>query len=106
MLSNPRTPPEVRRSTRQISLDFAAQPGAEVERLKGLASTKVLNITSFFGTSDQSDLTSAVSGVLNAKEKRAYKNKFGYVSGSWCCAPMDEMKAGAPRSAHFRLSGA
>ena len=106
VLTNPRTPQVVRSSVQHVPLDFQSKPGAEMERLKGLASIKVLNITSYFGSSDHSDLTSAVSGVLNAQEKSAYKKKFGYVAGSWCCAPMDEQKSGAPRSAHFRLSAA
>ena len=41
--------------------------------------------------------------LLTEAERAAFKKKFGYVSGSWCCAPGDEQKAGAPKSAHFSL---
>ena len=106
LLRNSRTPASVRSSIRHEAIDFRAPSGAEVARLRSLSSARVLNITSYFGVDARSDLTSSQATTLSYSEKRTYERKFGWVSGSWCCAPMDEAKKGAPRSAHFRLSTA
>ena len=59
----------------------------------------MLNVTNDLTTTDFSSLP-----VLDDRQRRSFRNKFGYVGGSWCCAPVDEMKAGGtPRSAHFSL---
>ena len=106
LLRNSRTPEAVRSSIRHEAVDFAAPAGHEVARLVGLSRSRVLNITSILGADARSDLTSPQATVLSQAQKRAYERKFGWVSGSWCCAPTDEMKKGAPRSAHFRLATA
>ena len=65
----------------------------------------MIGAATIFGADTKSDLTNRDS-TLSSVDKRNYERKFGFVGGSWCCAPMDEMKKGAPRSAHFRLSTA
>ena len=52
------------------------------------------------------DLMADASRVLTRQQKKKFSKAFGYTSGSWCCAPQDEMKQGAPRSAHFSLMSA
>ena len=49
------------------------------------------------------DLTATRSAVLSDEQKRAAQRKFGYIAGSWCCAPNEEAKRGAPRAATFML---
>ena len=106
LLTNPRMPPSVTGSVHHTSIDWSsAKPGAEVERLAA-RTEKVINVTSLFVGDSRRDLTSAESSVLTKKHKRKFRSKFGWVAGSWCCAPNDEMKQGAPRSAHFSLMNA
>ena len=105
VLSNERTPAAVKGDVQQFKLEASAGAG-EFARLQKLSSAHVINITSVFTGSDGTDLTSAQSMLLTAAHKTAFRSKFGYVSGSWCCAPQDEMKQGAPRSAHFSLMSA
>lgn len=106
LLHNVRTPDSVKGSIRHVALDLGAPSGREVERLKAMGDARVINITTIFGADTKSDLTNRDSTLLSSVDKRNYERKFGFVGGSWCCAPMDEMKKGAPRSAHFRLSTA
>ena len=70
----------------------------------GLIKSQVASGLDYWSRFSESQKTK-YEGKLAAQES-AYKKKFGYVAGSWCCAPMDEQKSGAPRSAHFRLSAA
>ena len=70
----------------------------------GRLSAKVLNITTPFVGHAASDLLAADSKLLTAAQKKDVQSKFGHVSGSWCCAPVEEMKKGAPRAAHFQLA--
>ena len=101
LLANPRTPPAVRADVSHQQLDVrSSTPGAEVGRLVKIRA-KVLNVTTPLLL--EADLMAPQSNVLDSGQKRAFRSKFGWVSGSWCCAPMDEMKRGAPRSAHFSL---
>ena len=65
-----------------------------------MKSTKVLHVTNTF---TKLDLTATRSAVLSDEQKRAAQRKFGYIAGSWCCAPNEEAKRGAPRAANFML---
>ena len=99
LLRNPRTPPSVTRDVRHVELELGAKAGVEMARLSALKAVRVLNVTSDLTAAD---LTGG-STLLSPDQKKAYGAKFKHVSGSWCCAPMDEQKKGAPRSAHFQL---
>jgi hypothetical protein len=90
-LRNPRTPPAV-----LASRDARPVGGGEgaVAALRGVTA-KVLNVT---------DLAAVDTlPLLSAEERAAVQKKFARATGSWCCAPMAEQKAGAPKSAHFQL---
>jgi len=100
LLRNPRTPASVTSDVRHVAIDLTS--ASELRRLRGLSS-KVLNITTPFVGAATADLMSAEGAVLGHAEKREVRSKFGHVGGSWCCAPTDEQKKGAPRSAHFSL---
>jgi hypothetical protein len=101
VLSNPRTPRAVRDGITQVQLDSGAGGGTSFAELARMSNAKVINITNPFR--DHSDLTSKSSRVLTNAQKKNFLDKFRYVSGSWCCAPSEESKKGAPRSAHFSL---
>ena len=106
LLSNPRTPASVTSSIRHEALDLkAASSGSEAARLAKLSSYRVLNITTPL-LSAEADTSSIKSSVLAFSQKAQFRAKFGFVSGSWCCAPQEEAKKGAPRSAHFSLMNA
>jgi len=99
VLSNPRTPKTVTADVHHAAVDV--RNAGEVARLAKLRH-KVINITTPFVGLPEADI--ANQGVmLDRAQKKAFRSKFGFVSGSWCCAPMDELKKGAPRSAHFSL---
>ena len=100
-LSNPRVPAGVRDSLRPAELPLdSSGPWSGLAKLPAMSAAKVLNITSsLVGV----DLTAADSPVLSRDAKGAFSSKFGRVGGHWCCAPTDETKRGAPRSAHFSL---
>ena len=98
-LDNPRMPAAAKTSTAQVTLTKGGA-ASDFARLEAMASTKVLHLTnSLVGL----DMAAASSAVLSSAQKRAFSRKFGYVAGSWCCAPNEEGKRGAPRSAHFSL---
>ena len=67
---------------------------AEVGRLKAIAAP-VLNVTNLATIDVLND------DYLTAEQAKAFRSKFGYAGGSWCCAPSEEK--GAPRNAHFSL---
>ena len=92
-LDNPRTP---KGAVAAESLRGGA-PGdrhAEVGRLKAI-SAPVLNVTNLATIDVLND------DYLTAEQAKAFRSKFGYAGGSWCCAPSEEK--GAPRNAHFSL---
>ena len=94
-LTNPRTPDAVTRGVRREPLrETTPQRLAELKRL---ADAKVLNVGTLQG------LDVAKSGMFEREQFKQIKRKYGHVVGSWCCAPTDEQKAGAPRSYTFRL---
>ena len=102
-LTNARTPSSVKGAIRQEQLDLRSveRAAGEVARLRALgAGAKVINVTNSFL---HTDLMADASAVLSRQQKRKFTKAFGYTSGSWCCAPNDELKKGAPRSAHFNL---
>ena len=101
LLTNERTPASVKQGVTTVQLSTGAQAAGEVARLQQLAHAKVLHLASVI--TPEADLTSASVGVLTSSQRRAISSKFGHVGGSWCCAPQDESKKGAPRSAHFDL---
>ena len=92
-LDNPRTP---KGAVAAESLRGGA-PGdrhAEVGRLKAI-SAPVLNVTNLATIDVLND------DYLTPEQAKAFRSKFGYAGGSWCCAPSEEK--GAPRNAHFSL---
>lgn len=98
LLENPRTPAAVKASYAAVSVDASAAAGSETTRLrKKFADVKLLNLTN-------AHAIDAVGGsVLAPEELNAFRSKFGYVSGSWCCAPTSDAKKGQPNSARFQL---
>ena len=103
LLDNPRMPAAVKAARAEVTLGTNAEGGggeSEFQRLKAMKSTKVLHVTNTF---TKLDLTATRSAVLSDEQKRAAQRKFGYIAGSWCCAPNEEAKRGAPRAANFML---
>ena len=45
----------------------------------------------------------ATRDILTTVENAAFTTRFGYVSGSWCCAPNVDKQKGQPQSAYFNL---
>ena len=99
LLRNPRAPLALFASVAHVALQPTAG-ASDFERLRAMHAVKVLNVTSPFVNVD---LTASASRMLTSAQKTSFSRKFGYVTGSWCCAPNDEAKKGAPRSAHFSL---
>ena len=101
LLSNPRTPPAVLASSVTLALSKpppAAVAGSEVERLrKASTGAKLLRLTNV------AHVDSLEDGILSSAQASTVRNRFGYVGGSWCCAPSVDKKKGQPQSAHFRL---
>jgi hypothetical protein len=92
-MDNPRTPAAVRQGVRSAPL---AEAGPTLERLAG-HTDKVLDVGRVVG------IDPLENGLLSKEQRRAFKQRFGNVGGSWCCSPMDEKKQGAPHSVGFRL---
>uniref|UniRef100_A0A7S0IPU1 Nucleotide-diphospho-sugar transferase domain-containing protein n=1 Tax=Calcidiscus leptoporus TaxID=127549 RepID=A0A7S0IPU1_9EUKA len=97
-LSNPRTPSVVKESVSAVHVD-EARGEAEVSRLRALT-PKLLNVTNLAAV----DVLRA--GLLSGAQAAAFRAKFRYVAGSWCCAPSVDSKAGMPGSAFFNLLSA
>ncbi len=96
--SNPRTPPDLR-TPRRITVSASA-PAGEMQKLKALASVKALHVSNL---PSLGDVSRSESPLLTSAMRDDFRRKFRRVSGSWCCAPTDEQRKGAPRSAHFSL---
>ena len=97
LLANPRTPAAVLESAAEVSVvhDGGA---AELQRLRDqFGATKVLAVTNLA----QHDLFR--SGLLGDDVRATLRRRFPYVSGSWCCAPERDRKAGMPNSHSFHL---
>ena len=93
LLSNSRTPAAVKASVAHERVD-AAGGEAEMRRLAGRGSAKVLNVTNNLAA-----LPDLGKALLSAEQARAFRAKFGNVQGGWCCAPRGE----SPNRAGFHL---
>jgi len=97
-LSNPRTPEAVKKSVATATVDLA-QASAEVERLAtDFRGTKVLQIDNLA----KIDATK----LLTTTQRLSFRKRFLFASGSWCCAPNDDVKVGLPKSYRFSLMNA
>lgn len=109
-LDNPRTPKAVRDSVASVAVRTASSGGGsgglggglqlgspEIRRIKHeYKQYRVLNLTNI-GAID------ALKEVLSTSERALFTAKFGFVSGSWCCAPQADQKKGQPMSSYFSL---
>jgi hypothetical protein len=95
-LENPRTPAALTASTSFDELQ-AASPGTEIERLrKAHAGKKVLHLKNVHAVD-------TVKEYLTYPQALAFKSKFGFVRGDWCCAPNADSKRGQPQNSFFSL---
>lgn len=94
-LSNPRTPASVTSSAATDSIDTAGG-NSELQRLVSEHKNKrvlhVANLAAIDGTS-----------LLTPLQRLLFTKRFMHATGSWCCAPNDDIKLGLPRSARFSL---
>jgi len=100
-LANPRTPAAVRAATANVTLRKGSAAAGEIDRLRSTyppARAKVLHVTNIPDIDARAEL-------LTTRQAMALRSKFGFVGGSWCCAPHADSKKGQPQSAHFSLMG-
>ena len=101
---NPRTPEAFKAAATTVSLRPSRSGGLlsrgdDIERLKKdypPSKHRVLHLTNV-------PEVDVVSEVLSTVQRAAFVAKFGFVGGSWCCAPSADSKKGQPMSAHFSL---
>jgi len=98
-------PAAVLASSALTTLDAGAA-STEVERLsRSFGAVKVLNVTNL---ATAPDVSASSSGFLSTMQRSKFAARFGFVHGSWCCAPSAESKSAdrPPSAAHFRLMSA
>uniref|UniRef100_A0A7S0LS50 Nucleotide-diphospho-sugar transferase domain-containing protein n=1 Tax=Coccolithus braarudii TaxID=221442 RepID=A0A7S0LS50_9EUKA len=99
-LANPRTPSSVKGGVVPVAIDKGHGPMAVARLKSGMSAVKVINVTNL------PSLDLLKDGLLSAAEVAAFTAKFRFASGSWCCAPSIDTKAGMPQRAHFSLMSA
>jgi len=92
LLSNPRTPKEVTSSVDSVTLKTSPD---EIATLKQ-SSARVLNVTNL-------QSVDVLKDVLSTAQAKTFRQQFGSVGGSWCCAPTQDKNQGMPQSSYFRL---
>jgi len=84
-----------------VTLRKGSAAAGEIDRLRSSyppARAKVLHVTNIPDIDARAEL-------LTTRQAMALRSKFGFVGGSWCCAPHADSKKGQPQSAHFSLMG-